>query len=174
MENKYPIVKNGNIELNVEGFIIPNSFNKPSDFLADFVAEDMRQHIRSVYADNNLSDIDDPDTVKCAEMWFTSPQYGFDNMYDHGFMVTTENGEDVMCYFDRMGQYIPCKILQGKNEGNAIQYIVDAHLTNHRVNRHESDTLVKLILNVTLAQNKYRYRNFGPFEKCFDSLGGNQ
>lgn len=156
-------IKNNKIEANVDLFIIPNS---PSKFLEGFQYENAAPGYMNLRDDNidriaKLNGVEICKGERLIQVWLTSKEeLGSDNLNDHGFEATTENGEKVRLHF--RCHSIPATMLLGKSEGE----VFDMKIKCYDMDKNEYE----LLMHVKCSQSEYRYRRFGNFENVLANL----
>ena len=145
-----------NIKLNgkADMFIIPNSAPLVED-LFEIYRENSLLKMTKMCQDNGLEFNELCDHL--VETWLVG--CGADNMVDHGFIITSEDGVDYT--IRSLDRRFPSTLLIGIVEGDTFNVKlndVDA------VDDEGRSVKVDINLEITAAQGKYRYRNFGDFE----------
>lgn len=166
-------IEDGELFIDCDGFIIPNSAKTESSFLSDYVRTRFHNYLISCCADNFIStkgplDVSD---VRCVEMWFAAPETAAsDNMVDHGFKIIDENGDENYCRFTTsMVSFVPVRLLLNAKEGDTIN--IKVHGKYGKTN-DDFDKDIEITLNVTLKQRTSRYGSFGNFEEVLNQLIG--
>lgn len=136
-------------------FIIPNSAPLIEDIFEGF-RESRLLKMTKMCQDNGIGEFNELcDHV--VETWLVG--CGADNMSDHGFTITSEDGIDYT--IRSLDGRFPSTLLAGIVEGDTFNVKlndIDA------VDDKDRSVKVDIELEITAAQGKYRYRNFGDFE----------
>ena len=147
--------------IDCEVFIVPNSIMCIDDKFATHPF-----HTQKALGIDHLygTDFSEP----CVQVWMTNKGMeteeikGSENWQDHSTPYGVFSNE---IYFPNR---LPVSLFEGKKEGDTII------LTCNDVKENSDEEIVPstgtVILRIKLAQQKYRYRNFGTFEKCLGDL----
>ena len=162
IENK-PII---NATANAEIFIIPNKACKLSGIL-DFAKDEFRKLGENVCAASGTSFDESKDYF--VETWITAEEdLGSENLADHGFRIKLSDNQRVYVYSGQISRNIPSSLLKDLKEGKETVQITFNNLQGRIITGKDYDNAVdatvNLTLNLTGAQRKYRYRNYGNFE----------
>lgn len=144
------------LEGNLEVFIIPNKGGLVTNWLSESTQKRMIKDITEI-AELNGKEFD-PDKDPLVQLWFTG--MGCDNLVDHYLHAETEDSKRIYMRASNLG-HLPASFFEGKKEGDEIDLVFPATCEVADTD-DEIDITVKA--KVTLAQTKYRYRNFGNFE----------
>lgn len=152
-------INNNVLEGTLEVFIIPNQ----GGLVTSWMSKD--NIIKKINGVAELSGFEfDPEKDPIVQLWFCGMEC--DNLVDHYIHAEDENGNKVYFRAGNIG-HLPAKIFEGKKEGDSIDLVFPATVFC-RENDSETDITVKT--TVTLAQKKYRYRNFGNFEEVLKKV----
>jgi hypothetical protein len=152
-----------------EIFIIPNHAGLVKDYL--FKEEELERATSLCKANGKEFD-ENNDWI--VETWFLSEEVGSDNIPDHGFSVNI-NDKKYRIFSGELSRHIPAKLLPSK-EGEPVSITfenIDAYEMNHedvRKRFHDNPEKLDITLNLTAAQEKYRYGNFGKFEEVLSKV----
>ncbi len=145
---------NGSKLLNMKAsaFIIPNSLA----MIKDYIEPMQEKKLKCMEELCNLNGTTfDPESDKIVEMWFHSEDVECDNLHCHGFSVEELDGS--VRVVSPAVNHIPVKLVKERKEGDTFTFKVQ-----------DEDLLI--CMELTLDQTHYRYRQFGPFEECLQSL----
>ena len=148
------------IHANAEVFVIPNSANKVSEYTFRSVIDNAHRMCE------NLGMEFDEKNDKLAQFWTSSDDLDTENLSCHGFSFEVD-GQEV--YSEYIPECIPVKIYKDIKEGESREVIYE--FEGHIYEPKSSRVPVRLVLNVTAAQSKYRYRRFGNFEDVLEDVG---
>ena len=137
-----------------EVFIIPNRLNRKDGFFGESVQSTL-QEIADI---NNVTE-DNPLFVQC---WVVSEELNSENLRDHGGYFNDDDDHIII----HTGN-IPATLFNGKKEGDIVNIKFPATLHDYANDTHDKITLE---MSLTLSQLKYRYRDQGKFEECFERL----
>ncbi|MBP5593999.1 MAG: hypothetical protein J6Y02_01360 [Pseudobutyrivibrio sp.] len=140
------------IEFNAEAFIIPNQAGKITAFWCSSAAREVKELATSV-----LGEEPDEDEIY-VQMWYVAKDLGCDNLVDHRARVEIDGKKYVI---GMEASYLPYSLLRDRVEGDTISITFPNHT---RVWEDELGYNIPITMHVTLNQNDYRYRNFGPFQ----------
>jgi hypothetical protein len=99
------------------------------------------------------------------QVWYCTPGSDNSNWYDHLIDGYQElEGWQPCC------QYLPKSLFEGHKEGDVITFELPIERRWHRSLKSDPEMksrieMDEIVVSLTLAQTKYRYRNFGPFEE---------
>lgn len=132
-------------------FIIPNAAVTRESFINEIIPESEQDMLLV----NEISERN-PMFVEC---WIASNEFNTENLRDHGGHINDETRINIHT------SYIPAILLNGHKEGETVT--VKFMASKHTRDTHE---LVILEMKLTLSQLKYRYKNHGKFEECFNKI----
>lgn len=155
-----------NATANAEIFIIPNRACKLSGIL-DFAKDKFRKLGEDVCASSGTSFDESKDYF--VETWITAEEdLGSENLADHGFRIKLSDNQYVRVCGGEISRDIPSSLLKDLREGKETVQITFNNLQGKIITNKDYDNAVEatvnLTLNLTAAQRKYRYRNYGNFE----------
>jgi hypothetical protein len=136
--------------INGDVFIIPNDLCRVSDFLPC-----SQEHVIENLKNFGFNEIDE--STLLVQVWATGPEV--DNWSCHGWLPEFLDNEEINSIgelsIERFPDYLPVSLFIGMKEGDNVM-----------INTKPEESLKKgLKITLKLAQLKYRYRNWGPFEK---------
>ena len=139
-----------------EVFIIPNRLNRKDEFLSESVQSTLQEMA-------DINDITEENSM-FVECWIVSDELNTENLRDHGGHINDDDRINIHT------NHIPSTLFIGKKEDDIVTIKFPATLHDHANNTHDKITLE---MKLTLSQLKYRYRNHGKFEECFERLTRN-
>jgi hypothetical protein len=149
-----------NVEATADFFIIPNSASRIQDYYSEDTQVRRREEATKICSDNNVDFDESKDYM--VQTWITSEDLHADNITDHGFHFE-EDGERYWVHAG-IGRFIPSNLINIK-EGETVTLSFNDNEVYARNDLDEEHPVnVNVILHITAAQTKYRYRNFGKFE----------
>lgn len=132
-------------------FIIPNRAATKDEFIDKTIPS----AVQNMLISNDITE-ENPMFVEC---WIVSDELNTENLRDHGGHI---NDDDSITIHTR---YIPAILFNGHKEGETVTVKFVAMKYNE-----DSSSKVLLEMNLTLAQLKYRYKQHGKFEECFEKV----
>lgn len=108
-----------------------------------------------------INNVDISDDDEWIELWFHSEELDSENICDHGFCYSNDDGINVRVCAGAHN-HIPAKVLDNIKEGETIEWNFEA--PSHKRGSEEEPQSVLLTLNLTAQQKGYRYSRFGNFE----------
>lgn len=134
-----------------EVFIIPNRAAIKDEFINAVIPSDVEDMLVS----NDVTE-DNPMFIEC---WIVSEELNTENLRDHGGKLY--DGNRIMIHT----KYIPATLFSGKKEGDVVTVKFFATKYSETL-----ETIVLLEMELTLSQLKYRYKQHGKFEECFEKV----
>jgi len=143
------------IDIKAECFIIPNGAGPLSSFMKSS-HDDLRKIVE-------LNDLDPDDQSHLfVQIWLTNTdELASENLIRHSFSIKNWD-----CGFDGgEAEYVPHKIFENVKEGGKTKIRLPGW---KRVGNQATNVIWDI--TVTCVQNKYRYRDYGPFENCLKAV----
>lgn len=150
------VLKDGTLAIDCEMFIIPNSLNRASTFLCN--AGRFKESANVILTANGLETESDPVLM---QVWIVADSMECDNLNDHIGVFTAEDGSE--SFYGQVWSYLPASLFKNAKEGDTVTVHIPAGVYGYS---REFET----VLNTTLSQKKFRYRDFGAFEAVFERL----
>ena len=164
-ENGTPLILRSTLG-NAHMFIIPNGLCRKGDFIVSSVSKQFPLADGFKYGWEKENVCDDEDLM--VQVWFTG--HDSENWGDHSIpdlVVEANDMERRNAYRDlddkeynkkvignsRMGSWAPISWFEGKKEGDVIDIVIHG-----------------CTVSFTLSQLNFRYRSFGSFENCLETL----
>lgn len=145
------------LEVSADMFIVPNGFMKASN---NFIFGD-----RLNVTMNGILEASDHETEVdpyMMQVWLVAENdLGCENLVDH--MGHYWGIDGVKHPFGNIPSYLPANMFVGKKEGDVVTVVYPEGTTQFNKD-------FRVVMHLKLAQTEYRYRRFGTFEQCFDSL----
>ena len=152
------------ISFTANAFIIPNGAREVSEFISLDKANGTYRYLQE-FAKLNNTEICDSDKV--VQVWFHSNEVDSDNVVDHGFKVTLNDGTQTGIRPSNL-QWIPAKMLEGIKEGDSMMLVSPAFTNYNRTRQSKIDVI--LHISMICQQKGYRYARFGNFEEVVKSV----
>lgn len=139
-------------------FIIPNPLTKVNTMFDNSYKQRIAEFEKEVCEMNHIGPFSEDDLL--VELWFCSEELNSENLVDHGFNVEDADGTRLHLQ-PIMMKRLPVKLFDGHKEGDRFSVKIPQ--------KTESGEIIMEIA-LTLDQLGYRYRRFGTFEECLESL----
>jgi hypothetical protein len=142
-------------------FIVPNKALNMKGYC--FVTDSRIKNLGRILVDNDLSF--DFVNDKTVELWYVTEDS--DNVCDHGFSTSLEDGRTVCTKFDI--SHLPIKMFEGKQEGDVVELKIHSDREVRIFNKDSREYVTEkmhtnITFNLRLTQKGYRYERFGSFE----------
>lgn len=148
------------LEVTGEVFIIPNSLGTIGGFKE---CSWLKTDVSQMYGTAKHAGLNVSDTDKTVQLWMCCDES--ENICRHGIPVTVH---DQRIHISIHGfENLPCKLFNGKKEGDQVELFYSFKGTWG----DDVEEDIEITFKLTLAQSKYRYRNYGTFEECLRQLG---
>jgi len=146
------------IDIEAECFIIPNRAGLVDSFM-EMDQKDLRNLIRL-----NGLDVSDESHLM-VQFWLTNKAgLNSSNLFDHWFNVNNKT-----CGFrDVIFKFLPNRLFQDVKEGGKVKVRIPGWIIDEEFGKQKRDVIFDITM--TCSQNKYRYSDFGPFEKCLEMV----
>lgn len=145
------------LEVSADMFIVPNGFMKASNNV--IYGDRLNATMNGILEASGHETEVDPYMM---QVWVVAENdLGCENLVDH--MGHYWGIDGVKHPFGNIPSYLPANMFVGRKEGDVVTVVYPEGTTQFNKD-------FKVVMHLKLAQTGYRYRRFGTFEECFDSL----